>query len=103
MRRRRPPQTTYRSRSKIVYARLSRTLASRRGSRARYLFTIFVALRNHRPKLTLFLRVPGAPIDNNICGRKLFSIRKNSLFYRTKNGAQVGDLFMSLIYLVSSL
>ena len=24
--------------------------------------------------------------------------RKNSLFYRTLNGAQVGDLFMSLIH-----
>ena len=24
--------------------------------------------------------------------------RKNALFYRTLNGAQVGDLFMSLIY-----
>jgi transposase len=24
--------------------------------------------------------------------------RKNSLFYKTENGARVGDLFMSLIY-----
>ena len=24
--------------------------------------------------------------------------RKNALFYRTKNGARVGDLFMSLIH-----
>lgn len=58
-------------------------------------------LLNHWPKLTLFLRVPGAPIDNNICERALKKVvlhRKNSLFYRSKNGASVGDLFMSLIY-----
>ena len=59
-------------------------------------------LLNHWRKLTLFLRHPGAPIDNNIRERVLkkaiFLHRKNSLFYRTKNGARVGDMFMSLIY-----
>jgi hypothetical protein len=52
-------------------------------------------------KLTLFLRVPGAPLDNNICERALKKAilhRKNALFYKTKNGALVGDIFMSLIY-----
>jgi transposase len=52
-------------------------------------------------KLTLFLRVPGAPLDNNICERALKKAilhRKNALFYKTRNGARVGDLFMSLIY-----
>jgi hypothetical protein len=52
-------------------------------------------------KLTLFLSVPGAPLDNNICERALkmaIRHRKNSLFYRTENGAKVGDIFMSLIY-----
>ena len=51
--------------------------------------------------LTLFLRVPGAPLDNNICERSLKQAilhRKNALFYRTQNGAWVGDLFMSLIH-----
>lgn len=51
--------------------------------------------------LTLFLREPGAPLDNNICERALKKSilhRKNSLFYMTENGARVGDLFMSLIY-----
>jgi len=55
----------------------------------------------HWDKLTLFLRVAGAPIDNNICERALKRVvlyRKNALFYKTKNGAQVGDLFMSLIH-----
>jgi hypothetical protein len=54
----------------------------------------------HWEKLTLFLRVPGAPLDNNLCERSLKKAilhRKNSLFYKTENGARVGDLFMSLI------
>lgn len=58
-------------------------------------------LLNHWEKLTLFLREPGAPLDNNICERALKKAilhRKNSLFYKTMNGAHVGDLFMSLIY-----
>jgi hypothetical protein len=52
-------------------------------------------------KFTLFLREAGAPLDNNICERALKKAilhRKNSLFYKTPNGAHVGDLFMSLIY-----
>jgi hypothetical protein len=51
--------------------------------------------------LTLFLRVPGAPLDNNLCERALKQAivhRKNSLFYKTENGAHVGDVFMSLIH-----
>ena len=51
--------------------------------------------------LTLFLRVPGAPLDNNICERALKKAilhRKNALFYKTLNGARVGDIFMSLIH-----
>lgn len=55
----------------------------------------------HWEPLTMFLRVPGAPLDNNICERALKMVvlnRKNSLFYKTIKGALVGDLFMSLIY-----
>jgi transposase len=58
-------------------------------------------LRKHWEPLTLFLRVEGAPLDNNICERvlkKAILHRKNALFYRTPAGAQVGDLFMSLIH-----
>ena len=58
-------------------------------------------LRKHWEKLTLFLRVAGAPLDNNICERALKKAilhRKNSLFYKTRNGAAVGDLYMSLIH-----
>src|SRR5258708_31812482 len=50
--------------------------------------------------LTLALGI-GAPLDNNLVERALKKAvlhRKNSLFYKTENGAQVGDLFMSLIH-----
>ena len=50
---------------------------------------------------TLFLRQPNAPLDNTIVERALKKAilhRKNALFYKTENGAQVGDLFMSLIH-----
>ncbi len=56
---------------------------------------------NHWEKLTTFLRIPGAPLDNNICERALKKAilhRKNSLFYKSEHGAVVGDMFMSLIY-----
>lgn len=56
---------------------------------------------NHWERLTLFLSQPGAPLDNNICERALKMAilhRKNSLSYKTLNGAQTGDLFMSLIH-----
>ncbi len=52
-------------------------------------------------KRTLFLRQAGAPLDNNVCERALKKAilhRMNALFYKTKNGARVGDLFMSLLY-----
>jgi transposase len=51
--------------------------------------------------LTLFLRKAGAPLDNNVCERalkKAIQHRKNSLFYKSRNGARVGDIYMSLIY-----
>jgi transposase len=50
--------------------------------------------------LTLFLRVVDAPIDNNISERSLKNAirqRRASLFYRSKNGAFVGDVYTALI------
>lgn len=64
------------------------------GKAIQYLF-------NHWEPLTLFLRQENAPIDSNIVERALKKAilnRKNGLFYRTQNGARVGDLFMSLIH-----
>lgn len=58
-------------------------------------------LLKHWDRLTLFLRQAGAPFDNNVSERALKKAilhRKNSLFYETENGAEVGDLFMSLIH-----
>ncbi|MGH8143720.1 MAG: IS66 family transposase [Steroidobacteraceae bacterium] len=67
---------------------------SRLGEAIRY-------LQKRWDALTLFLRVAAVPLDNNICEqalKKAIVHRKNSLFYRTLNGARVGDIFMSLIY-----
>jgi hypothetical protein len=60
----------------------------------------FQYLLNHFEKLTRFLTYPGAPIDNNEAERVLkrfVLFRKNSLFYKTENGAAVGGVLMSLI------
>jgi transposase len=59
----------------------------------------------HWKELTLFLRAAGAPLDNNVCERglkKAITHRKNSLFYRSQHGAEVGDIYMSLIYTCQS-
>jgi len=58
-------------------------------------------LQRHWNQLTLFLRRPGAPLDNNVCERALKKAilhRKNSLFFRSQRGAEVGDIHMSLIH-----
>ena len=61
----------------------------------------FKYMLNRWEKLTLFLRVAGAPLDNNAVERQLKKAvlhRKNSQFYRSNRGAEVGDIYMSLIY-----
>lgn len=53
----------------------------------------------HWDRLTQFLKVEGVPLDNNICEREIKSSirhRKNSLFFRSEDGALVGDILMSL-------
>jgi transposase len=58
-------------------------------------------MQRHWSALTLFLEKEGAPLDNNVAERALKRAvlhRKNALFYRTLKGAEVGDLFMSLIH-----
>ena len=80
---------------------MARQFAERRVEPNSGLGQAITYLQNHWEKLTLFLRVPGAPLSNNLCERALKKAilhRKNALFYRTLNGAQVGDLFMSLIH-----
>jgi transposase len=61
----------------------------------------FSYMLKHWERLTLFLRVAGAPLENNAVERQLKKAvlhRKNSLFYRSDWGAKVGDIYMSLIY-----
>jgi transposase len=84
-----------------LHAWLTAQLADRRvepnsglGRAIRYLLA-------HWEPLTLFLRTPGVPLDNNVAERALKRCilnRKNAYFYRTQNGARVGDLYMSLIH-----
>lgn len=57
-------------------------------------------LRNWVP-LTTFLTVAGAPLDSSWAERTIkiaIRHRRNSLFYKTSQGARVGDCLMSLIY-----
>ena len=58
-------------------------------------------MTKHWVPLTRFLEVAGAPLDNNIAERALKMAilhRKNSLRFKTRRGAKVGDIFMSLIH-----
>ncbi len=63
------------------------------GSAFRYLI-------KHWENLTKFCNTVGAPLDNNTAERlikKAVLHRKNSLFYKTEDGAKVGDAIMSII------
>ena len=56
--------------------------------------------QNNYEELTTYLRVPGAPIDNNIAEQALKApvlIRKNAYFYRTSYGARVGGIILSVL------
>lgn len=64
------------------------------GSAMRYML-------KHWQGLTCFLEIEGAPLDNNITERALKIVircRKNSLFYKTEQGARVGDVLTSIIH-----
>jgi len=52
-------------------------------------------------KLTRFLSVAGAPLDTNIVERSLklaIRVRKASMFFKTTNGANVGNHMMTIIH-----
>jgi len=57
-------------------------------------------LLNHWQKLTLFSKRPASPWKQHRgkSAEEGLRHRKNSLFYRTRKGAQMGDLCMSLIH-----
>jgi hypothetical protein len=55
---------------------------------------------NHYDGLSAFCRLEGARLDNNLAEQLIKIIarcRKNSLFYKTQAGADVGDVITSLI------
>ncbi|HQS85111.1 MAG TPA: transposase, partial [Alphaproteobacteria bacterium] len=57
-------------------------------------------MQNHWDGLTNFLRIAGAPLDNNEVEGLLKVIirgRKNSLFYKTEYGAFIGSMLTSII------
>jgi transposase len=57
-------------------------------------------LNHHWEGLTLFLQVPGVPIDNNDTERLIKQSvrnRKNAYFYRNETGAKIGDILMSIM------
>ncbi len=92
-----------RSQSKMdeLKARLTAQIEERKVEPNSGLGEAITYMRKHWDKLTLFLRHPGAPLDNNVCEqalKKAILHRKNAYFYKTENGAHVGDLFMSLIH-----
>ena len=51
-------------------------------------------------ELTRFLQIEGASLDNNVAEqilRRIAHYRNGSLYYRTLEGAKVGDCWMSVI------
>jgi transposase len=80
---------------------LQRQLADKRVEPNSALGEAIKYMLKHWEPLTLFLRQAGAPLDNNLCERALKKAilhRKNALFYRSRRGSLVGDMFMTLIY-----
>jgi len=86
---------------KELYAWMTDQMVSRKVEPNSGLGKAISYMLKHWEPLTLFLRVEGAPLDNNLCEQALKRAilhRKNSLFYKTLRGARVGDIFMSLIH-----
>ena len=55
----------------------------------------------HWHELTQFLRIPAAPLDNNIVERALkipIRGRRTWLFYKTSYGAMIGGVLTSVIH-----
>lgn len=58
-------------------------------------------LRNHWERLTKFLRIEGAPLDNNVVEQALklqILVRKNSLFYVSDASARISNILLSVIH-----
>jgi hypothetical protein len=82
-------------------ARIDSDLAEKRVEPNSGLGKAFLYLQKRWDRLTRFLHIPGAPLDNTLAERALKRAilnRKNAMFYKTQFGAEVGDLCMSLIH-----
>lgn len=56
---------------------------------------------SHYKELTAFCHIEGAPFDNNKCERGLkmvIRLRKTSMFYKNKHGAEVAGILHSVLY-----
>ena len=94
-------QTHSRSLMEALHTWLSAQLDERRVEPNSGLGQAITYFLKHWMPLTRFLEVAGAPLDSNLVERALKRAilhRKASLFYKTPNGAQVGDLFMGLVH-----
>jgi transposase len=94
-------QTESKPRMDALEKWLQRQLAERIIEPNSSLGAAILYMQKRWPELTLFLRVAGAPLDSNVVERALKKAilhRKAAMFYKTLNGARVGDVFMSLIY-----
>ncbi len=57
-------------------------------------------MRKRWEEFTLFLRIPGVPLDNNLCEQMIkiaIRLRKNSLIHKTCHGALIAGILMSVI------
>jgi hypothetical protein len=85
----------------VLYAWLKQQFDEKKAEPNSGLGKAFSYMLKRWERLTLFLRVAGAPLDNNLCEqilKRAILHRKNALFYKTQHGADIGDMFMSLIH-----
>lgn len=85
----------------VLHNRMTEDLAQKRVEPNSGLGRAYNYMLKRWHKFTLFLHKAGVPLENNIAERtlkKAICHRRNSLFYRSQNGARVGDMYMSLIH-----
>ncbi|MBF0564793.1 MAG: transposase [Nitrospirae bacterium] len=88
-------------RMEVLYAWLNLQIEEKKVEPNSGLGKAFSYMLKRWERLTLFLLVAGAPLDNNLCEqilKRAILHRKNALFYKTQHGADIGDMFMRLIH-----
>ena len=79
---------------------LESQLADRRAEPSSSLRGAIKYTLKHWGALTQFLKIPNAPLDNNVIEAALkipIRTRKNSMFFKTEHGAMVGSIILSII------